>query len=228
MTAPKFLNSEEKKRVEAAIAKAEESTAAEIVCAVATESGRYDRAESMLGLLFALVFLGLTYSASSFSTSSTSGHWEEAAPPGLVWLALAIVLGFVVGNLLGSHLHGFRRLFVGAKEMEEETLKAASHVFALRRVSNSETRAGVLIYISLFEHRVVILADHGATKALSPQDLEKIRDLALAHLKKGERCQSFLVTIETVAERLVKGLPAPEEGTRNEIPDELVVYHPRP
>lgn len=228
MTAPNFLNTEEKSQVESAIAKAEESTAAEIVCAVATESGRYDRAESMLGLLFALLFLGITYSLSPFATDGSSAHWEEAAPPGLVWLALAVVLGFVVGNLLGSHLHGLRRLLVGQQEMEEETLKAASHVFSLRRIANAETRAGVLIYISLFEHRVVILADHGATKALSPQDIENLRDLALESLRKGERCQSLLLPIEAAAERLVKGLPALDEGARNELPDELVIYHPRP
>jgi len=228
MNAHSFLTTEETARVEAAIAEAEQTTAAEFVCAVATESGRYDRAESVLGLVFSLIFLGLAYTAPTFSSTASSGSWTEVSPPGLPWLALAVVGGFLAGNLLGTHLHGLRRLLVSQKEMEEETLKAASHVFALRRISGAEARAGVLIYLSLFERRVVILADHAAGQALSTADIEALRDIALEKLVRKERSQSFLATLEAACEHLIKGLPPLPEGSRNELPNELAIFHPRP
>ena len=50
-----LLSAEDQAALAARIAALETRTDAEIVCAVARESGRYDRAESLCGLLFALL-----------------------------------------------------------------------------------------------------------------------------------------------------------------------------
>lgn len=228
LTAPKFLTAQEKAQVESAIREAEKRTSAEIVCAVATGSGRYDRAESIIGLIGALIGLGIPFAVNFPGHSGDPAHWSEAAAPSLALLAVSVVLGFVAGNFLATYVPVLRRFLVSAREMEEETIRSASHVFALRRLSNSMARGGVLIYLSLFEHRLVILTDHGASIVLEPADIERLRDIALEHLKKGERCPSLLATIQAAAEKLAAGLPADPQANENELPDELLVYHPRP
>lgn len=45
------FDEEERRRINDAIIEAESRTSAEILCVVATDSGRYDRAEDMAGLL---------------------------------------------------------------------------------------------------------------------------------------------------------------------------------
>jgi uncharacterized membrane protein len=146
-TAFSFLDDQERERVESAVAEAEQMTSAEFVCAVATESGRYDRAESFIGFAFAVVLL----SAANLVTwqLSRSGDWGRApSPPFLVQL-LMVSLGFVLGTTLASYWHGLRRLAVSSREMTAETAKAASHVFTDHGVGHLDNRGGVLIYVSL-------------------------------------------------------------------------------
>jgi uncharacterized membrane protein len=88
------------------IASLEEGTGAEVVCAVATESARYDRAESICGLLFGLLAL-------AFGTQFVpEQEWGMTAGPGLVWQVALIVAGFVAGSLFSSYWHPLRRLLV--------------------------------------------------------------------------------------------------------------------
>ena len=57
INAKKSLNTQQLKSIEDCIREAETKTGAEIVCAVATESGRYDRAESIFGIFGAVIAL---------------------------------------------------------------------------------------------------------------------------------------------------------------------------
>ena len=59
MNALKVINESDRKVIEQRIGDIEQTTAAELVVAVATESGRYDRAESIAGIVLALVALGI-------------------------------------------------------------------------------------------------------------------------------------------------------------------------
>ena len=53
--ASQIFNDQERKRVDDAVAQAEKRTSAEIVPVVATSSGRYDRAEDIVGLFVGLI-----------------------------------------------------------------------------------------------------------------------------------------------------------------------------
>lgn len=218
MNARSFLSHAEVKEVSQAIAAAEKRTSAEIVCAVATESGRYDRAEGIIGLVVALIALSLT------EVLYQSDAWEPLAVPAL-YQGLALVAGYLVGNWLGSAFPGLRSPLVGLREKLEETARAASYVFSSQRCSHTEKAGGVLIYLSLFERRVVVLADRGAS--LEEAELERLRDLALTHLKQGKRLEALTATIAAAAELLGQKLPF-QENDVNELPDELILIHPRP
>ncbi len=218
MSARTFLSAIEAQQVSQAIAAAEKRTSAEIICAVASESGRYDRAEGILGLvgaLFALSLLQVLFQGDS---------WEPKAVP-LVYQGAGVVLGYLLGNVLGSYVPVLRAPLVGQREMLEEAARAASHVFAERRLGSTRKGGGVLIYLSLFERRVVVLADGGA--GLTEIELKSLRDLALQRLRQGQRLQALTAPIEAVADLLSERLPY-QEGDVNELPDELLLLHPRP
>ncbi len=55
--ASQFFSEEQKEMIQTAVFKAEEITAGEIIPVVATKSGRYERAEDLFGLLFAVIAL---------------------------------------------------------------------------------------------------------------------------------------------------------------------------
>ena len=94
VSAPKFVSEDGKQQIAAAIADAEKQTAAEIVCVVATESGRYDRAEAVVGIVVAVVAL---WFAHMVGQSWVLGQWDVGGLH-LAWQVLAVVVGFVPGN----------------------------------------------------------------------------------------------------------------------------------
>lgn len=223
--ARRFLDEKERAEIEQTAVEAEGRTAAEIVCALVTESGRYDRAESLVGLAGSLLALGVAHLLAA-PPSGEPGTWTEAHLS-LGWQSLAVVAGFTIASVLASYVHPLRGLFTSSREMEEETLRAARHVFVVERLASTRSRGGVLVYVSLFERRVVVLTDKGLLDALGEPFVRELRDLAVARLRAGRRKETFTDAIRLAAERLASALPrAP--GDTDELPTHLRVFHPRP
>ncbi len=223
MTANDVLSEAQRREVEAAIGEVEKGTSAEVVCAVATESGRYDRAEAIVGLMAGLAALCGVHAV----LAGGAGDWSAAGLP-LAGQALAVVVGFVAGNVLASYVHGLRRLAVSERELTAEVERAASHVFALAAVGSTAGRTGLLVYVSLFERRVVVLADSAAREALGDEGIEALRDTAVAHLRRGELPETFQLTVEQAGTILAEKMPAEREANPDELANRVLVFHPRP
>jgi putative membrane protein len=221
-----YLSQAEREQVEAAVAEAEQQTSAELVCAVATESGRYDRAEGAWGLIGAVLTLMLANTV-LISAPAQGASWTIDRGLGLAGQVAAVVIGFVAGNLLASYFHPLRRLLVSNRELAAETERAAWAVFAQRRMRSTRQQGGLLIYVSLFERRVVILADDGILGPLGQVFLDQLRDEAVAHLRAGRRLATFVDTVRLAASRLAEPLPVETDDT-NELHNQLVCIHPRP
>jgi putative membrane protein len=226
MNAEHFLSKEERESVENAVAEAEKKTSAEIVCAVATESGRYDRAESIVGLAVGLIFLSMA-NAVIPGMSLTEGSWTVQQGIPLGWQALMLVMGFIAGSGLATYWHPLRRMFVSEQEIEEEVSRASAYVFSLGKLTGTRERSGVLIYVSLFERRVMILADRRAFEVLGQDEINGLRDLAVKRLREKKRRETFVDTIASAAEKLCEKLPAGADNS-DELSNRLMLLHPRP
>ncbi len=226
MNATRVLTKEKLDEIAKAIVEAEKSTSAEIVCAVATESGRYDRAESIVGLVFGLVALCLTHvSVTGFTLQP--GEWLSTEGLHMGWQCALVVAGFVLGSLFASYVHPVRRFFTHDEEMGAETWRAASHVFSRSSAEGIASRAGVVVFLSLFERRVVVLAGKAANDALGEEGLRRIRDAALEPLKKGKVAEALVAAVAEVAQLSAYALP-PRENNPDELPNRVLVFHPRP
>jgi len=226
MNATRKLTKEMQDQVARAVGEAEKATSAEIVCAVATESGRYDRAESIVGLVCGLVALCLTHVRVTGLTLQP-GEWPSTEGLEMGWQCAAVVAGFVLGSLFASYVHPLRRFFTRDEEMQAETWRAASHVFTLSSAEGIASRAAVVIYLSLFERRVVVLAGKAANEALGDEGLKRIRDAALAPLRKGNIADAFTAAVGEAARLAAYALP-PRESNPDELPNRVLVFHPRP
>ena len=221
INAQKVFNDTERERVVARIASLEERTDAEVVCGVATESARYDRAESMSGLLFAL--LALAFGGSHIPWEG----WGEPVGSSFVWQAVLVVAGFVSGSVLTSYYHPLRRLFVLKRDMAVEVRRSAHQVFSQHGVGELLHRGGLLIYLSLFERRLEIRCDSLAAAALSDKDLESIRDAVLSEVRLGRIAEGLLAGLEAADALLAEALPKVREEAES-LPNELLLFHPRP
>ena len=222
MNALKVINESDRKVIEQRIGDIEQTTAAELVVAVATESGRYDRAESIAGIVLALVALGIANWLPWWFQET--GDWSEPALD-LIFQALAVAIGFVVGNYLAAYWFPLRRLLTSRNEQISEANKAAAHIFYNHQLRETRSRCGVLIYLSLFERRIVILPDESCSEALGAEKVQQICNSTIAELKTGMHRQAILHAIGQLAIELTEKRPADRHFNENELADRVLVFH---
>lgn len=215
------MTQDDRKTINSAIAAAESKTAAEIVPVVAESSGRYDRAEDLCGL-----WLGLTFLIAVWILLPTPlrepGSWGR---PSLMWYPLllvgAVVVGFVLGVVISNRLTSLRRLFTPNREQEQEVANRSRQVFFDHRVRHTAGQGGILLYVSLFEHRAAIMTDQAVLDALTQATIDEVCAEFTNRLKTGSLTDAFVQTINDVGTRLAEKLPATHDD-RNELPDALV------
>ena len=222
MNATTLVSETDRQAIEKRIGEIEQTTTAELVVAVATESGRYDRAESIIGIITALVALGIAHLFPSLFR--TAGDWAESNL-NILFQSLAVVVGFVIGNYLAVFFLPLRRLFVGKEEQARETDKAASYIFCNHKLNETEARNGVLIYLSVFERRIVILADQSCKNGLGMEKIQEICSSTIEKLKAGNYRDAILLALDQLSTQLTASLPATRQLAENELSDRVLVFH---
>jgi putative membrane protein len=218
--ASSLFSEEDRRRVTEAVAKAEARTAAEIVPVVSASSGRYDRAEDIVGLWCGLLALSVGWwLAQRVELSDWGVPRLRLGLPSLVGLVFG---GWVLGVILAHLSSGLRRLFTPRSEQKAEVERAARQVFFDRRVHHTEGGSGLLVYVSLFEHMAVVLADAQVLEKLGQPKLDALCANLVSALRKGAYTDALCHTIEQAGLVLAESLPRQEQD-RNEIPDALVV-----
>lgn len=220
-TANSLFSSEDKQAVEAAIADAEKMTAGEIIPVVATISGRYDRAEDLFGLLFALIALSLAWLVFQ---DTTQAAWSATQTHvlGLAATTCILIGGFVIGAALATHFPTLRLPFIARAEMIEEVERRALETFQRQRVRDTSSGTGVLIYVSLYEHLVKVIGDDGVAAQLSSDAMEDICALVVEGLKQGRPADGLRQAVMKTGELLAPHLP-PTVGDANELANQLIL-----
>lgn len=202
------------------IARAETATSGEIVPVVATASGSYDRAEDLFGLVFALaalsvvwVFGGVLFAGCAWSTDPAGG------------LSLPVVLSvvaaaFFVGAFLATFVPGLRRPLIPGSEMDSEVERRAAESFHRFRIRGTAGATGVLIYVSLFEHRVRVYGDDAINEKIDGETWQEICNLVVDGIKKGDLSGGLRAGILRCGEVLTRHFPI-EPGDRNELVNTL-------
>lgn len=220
--ASKLFNSEQRQRIDAAVAAAESQTSAEIVPVVATASGRYDRPEDIAGLLLGVILMTGVWLILPSQTAGEVGDWAGTTPwMKYIYMLIALLVGFLAGAIIADFVPALRRLFTPGKQMRDEVAAAARQAFVDRSIHHTASATGLLIYISLYERRAMILADNAVMQHLDQAALDAMGTQLIAKLSSGDIATALCDTIEDAGRRLSEVLPR-ETGDVNELPDSLV------
>jgi putative membrane protein len=82
-------------------------------------------------------------------------------------------------------------------------------------------RTGILIYLSMAEHRAEIVADDAITKVTTPETWGDAMHALLVEVKQGKMGDGIVAAIERVGVVLAEHFPRSATDT-NEIPDKLI------
>lgn len=203
-SADKFFNKEEQQKIEAAVSAAEEKTSGEIVPMVVDSSYDYPRAELIGGGTLALA-VGLIFS------------WWFGGES-IWWFLPVFIIGFFVFQQLIRLLPDLKRKLIHPDELTEEVKEKALVSFIEQGLHETRNRTGVLILISLFEHRVQILADSGINEKVPEHTWDEVVDLIVAGLKSGDACTATCQAIARCGELLQEHFPRLHDDT-DELPN---------
>ena len=201
-----LLSDPDAREVEAAVARAESQSAAEIVIAVLPQSREYWSGRVLLSVTWALG-AGLSFL-----------HFEPWREPMLA-LALELVVGVLVFVLSG--LRPLQRWLVSPRVAEQAVHARAFQLFAERGLQATRGRTALLIFISELERRVVLLGD----RTLDAQVGQRGWDEHVARLVQRIRANQARVGLLEALERLapqLAGLAPREADDENELPDAVV------
>jgi putative membrane protein len=181
----------------------EQNTDAELVIVVRGVSGNYRHADYLFGALVAFAgLLVLLFVPVDFHT---------------YWVPIDVLVLFAGSAWLCSRSKTLRRLLTSTKFQSQAVRTGAAAMFYEAGIANTNAEMGVLVYLSLLERRLELIADRGVLKALPSLEWNQ----SLFELKQAGRnpdVQTLLQALRNLGTLLGKHLPATGENP-NELPD---------
>mgnify|MGYP006287756043 CR=1 FL=1 len=149
-----LFSESEHSRLSAAIEEAETQSGAEIVPYVAVQSDAYPAVRWRGGVLAALLAAGLLV------LLRANALLPLPVPAGLVELSAMLAAGGL-GAFTAGTIPSLMRFLVPAREAGRAVKRRALQAFVEEEVFATRDRTGILLFVSLLEHRIEVLADTG-------------------------------------------------------------------
>jgi putative membrane protein len=206
MRAEKLFSQAEQERIRQAVMAAESKTSGEIVPMVVTSSARYTEIE-LFGVISGL-FLGMLLG------------WIWHDPWESYHLNLLPLIGATVGFLV-ARIPAVKRRLASKTRIAEAVNDRCLAAFTEHGLHYTRDHTGILILVSLLEHRVEVLADRGINEKVPPGTWNEIVGNLTAGLKSGRACEAFCKAVERCGEILATHFPR-QADDRDELPNKLV------
>ncbi|MFN3596265.1 MAG: TPM domain-containing protein [Rubricoccaceae bacterium] len=208
----------ERARIREAVAAAERRSAGEIVPLVVLRSGRYDlavwRAAAAGALLAMALVLGGSLLHQGWGLAWLYTHWATAA---------AAVLGGTLGALVGAYVPAVQRALLGEAYLAEQVHRRAMQAFVEEEVFSTRDRTGILLFVSLQEHRIEVFGDAGINARVAPEEWVDVVARARERIRKGHLAEGLVDAIERCGELLERrGVPLRGDDA-GELPDDVRV-----
>lgn len=194
-----FFNEEQKAAIAAAIAEVETRTVGEVAVMVVDQSDTYPESPMLAGIL-----LG------GLSATIITDRW--LADSLWTFLPLAIGLALCLGWGVGQ-LPAVKRFFIPKARMEHMVREQALQAFYEKGLYKTRDATGVLFFISLFEHRVWLLADKGIYEKIPQQTLQEHAAAIAQGIRQGDTATALCHGIGRVGEILAMHFPVQPDDT---------------
>jgi putative membrane protein len=185
------------------VRKIETTTDAELVLVVRARSGSYRHADYLCGALLGFVaLLFLLFSPFDFHQ---------------YWVAIDVALLFFLGAFVSSRSNSVRRFLTSKKFRSEAVRTCAAAMFYEAGIANTAAEMGLLIYVSILERRLELIADRGILKGVNALEWNQI--VFELHEAGGKpEPETLLAGLEKLGSLLCLHCPATGENP-NELPD---------
>ena len=188
----------DQERILAAVSAAEAHTSGEIVPFVVEASDGYE------GSRWTGAALGAVVGALAVGLAQQLGGWwiEPTLAPVVRWTAPPL-LGAVLGYLVTA-VPALRRALIPATVLERRVGRRAAVAFLDEELFKTRERTGILIFLSLFERRVVVLGDRGINRRVAPEEWERVVEGLVTGIREGRAGAALVAAIGECGELLAR------------------------
>jgi putative membrane protein len=206
----KLLPQAQVDQINQVLADTKRQTSVTILPVIANSSGRYDRAEDLLGLWAAALGLALTWAL--FARLPVGQEWQNGPGSGrseLVTVLGVVAAGFILGLLVGSRMGWLRRFFVPRRHMAARVSARAKQVFheISAQFPDPDRSRLLLIYVSRYERQVAFVGGDAISREMSPTDESSIRRSITLGFTAHRLGQGLCAAIDTAARLLASRCP---------------------
>lgn len=212
--------------VSLAVAQAEANTSGEIVTIVARRSDSYH--DVGLSWAAAAVFVALAFAA-AFPAEVRSllsmllRDWEHELAD---WKLLTGLLGLLILKFLVVRyllaIMPLRMLVTPKATKARRVRRRAILLFRTAAEARTRGRTGVLIYLSLDEHRAEIVADRAINEKVAPELWGDAMIALVGHVREGRSGEGLAEAVRQVGIILAAHFPRDADDV-NELPDRLIL-----
>lgn len=212
-------------RVTAAVREAEAGTAGEIVTIIADTSDHYLDTALWWAAFAALLSLALLTACPSTATriiDTILGGWvTDIGAMEYFELALAaFVVNFGLVRL-ALQLPRLRTSLTFPRVKSKRVRNRAIDFFKVGAESRTTGRTGILIYVSLAEHRAEIVADEAIHQQVANEVWGEAMVDLVKHVREGRITDGMVAAVRDVGKILHQYLPRQDDDL-NELPDRLI------
>lgn len=220
-----FMNDAGHQLVTAAVTEAESATSGEIVTVLAEASDGY----TDVALLWAAGAAFTAMSVFALVPEPFLDTWDALfAGWGHQWTtgelaSMVIALGLItfLAVLLIQQWSPVKWLLIPGPARTIRVHNQAVRQFKVGAQARTTGRTGVLIYLSMREHRAEIVADESIAAKVPAEVWGEAMSDMLAHIRKGEVAEGLAVGIRDVGHVLAQHFPRGADDV-NELPDRLI------
>lgn len=210
MTTPaeQFLTRAEQDRVTAVVREVERTTSGEIVPMIVARSHDYPMAAAVCSASINLP-LGLLLTDLIGSQLWIGGQ--------NIWLFLLLfAVGYPTLYVVTQRMDKVKRFFLNRQLVEREVREAALAAFFGERLYKTKDENGILLFISVMEQKVWILADAGIDRKIEQDVWESIVAELTEGIKAGRRCEAICAAVRRIGLILQTHFPY-EKNDRDEL-----------
>jgi putative membrane protein len=150
------------------------------------------------------------------------GNWEhEWTAREIFTLATVVAIAKFLGMWLLQLWPPLKFWLVLPTIKTRRTLSRAISLFKVGAERRTHGRTGILIYLSMREHRAQILADEAIASKVPPETWGEAMAAMLEHISDGRCADGMIAAVGKVGAVLAEHFPRAEDDT-NELPDRLI------
>lgn len=202
-----FISEQDQQRIRDAIAEVESKTSGELVTVIAHSSDNYQYIPLLWASLLALALPGPFVFA---EVDWFLAHWYTYQ------LACFLITALVF------RIPAIRLRLIPAAVRQRRAHRHAMEQFVINNLSATKQANGILLFVSIAEHYVEIIADKGINDKVPANTWETVVESFTGQVRKGAIAEGFIEAIHACGHVLHTHFPADRENP-DELPNHLIV-----